>query len=91
MYEHYSVDGIVTNLSKEDAIKKMSEICDQWEDETTVFGKLSMGVFDWEFEETEEGIDLKIPNLADGGVVPKNDVATTKFGFDIFGDCFLKL
>ncbi|MFF5382606.1 hypothetical protein [Pedobacter suwonensis] len=91
MFEHYSIDGSVTKLSKEDAIKKMDEISEQWEDETTSFGKLLIGVFDWAYEETTNGIKLKIPNLADGGSVPKNDVATKKFGFDIYGDCFLKL
>ncbi|MHA4895633.1 hypothetical protein ACXZ1K_12840 [Pedobacter sp. PWIIR3] len=91
MFEHYSIDGSVTKLSKEDAIKKMDEISEQWEDEITSFGKLLMGVFDWAYEETTNGIELKIPNLTDGGSVPKNDVATKKFGFDIYGDCFLKL
>ncbi|MDL2243295.1 hypothetical protein LJB84_00415 [Bacteroidales bacterium OttesenSCG-928-J19] len=91
MFEHYSIDGSVTKLSKENAVKKMDEISEQWEDETTNFGILYMGVFDWAYEKTRNGIELKIPNLANGGSVLKNDVATKKFGFDIYGDCFLKL
>lgn len=91
MFEHYSTDGSVTKLSKTDAVKKMDEISEQWEDEVTDFGKLFTGVFDWAVEKTKNMIEIKIPNLAGGGTVPKNEVATKKFGIDIYGDCFLKL
>jgi len=90
MFEHYSVDGSVTQLPKEDASKKMHEISEQWEDETTYFGKLFMGVFDWDYDKNNPFKPL-IPNLRSGGTIPKNEVATKKFGFDIYGDCFLKL
>ena len=91
MFEHYTINGSVTKLSSEDALKKMNEISEQWEEETTSFGKLFMGVFNWAYENTAKGIELKIPNLADGGSVPINDIASKKFGFIIYGDCFLKL
>lgn len=91
MFEHYSINGNVTKLSKEDAVKKMDEISEQWEDENTDFGILFLGVFNWAYEITNYEIALKIPNLVGGGSVPKNDVATQKFGFEIYGDCFLKL
>lgn len=90
MYEHYPVTGNVQQIQDAQAHQMMNSISSQWEDETTPFGKLFMGVFDWAYEETKHGIELKIPNLADGGSVPLNVNATQKFGFDIYGDCFLK-
>ncbi len=91
MYEHYPVTGNVQQIQDAQAHQMMNSISSQWEDETTPFGKLFMGVFDWAYEETQNGIELKIPNLADGGSVPLNVNATVKFGFDIYGDCFLKI
>lgn len=91
MFEHYSIESTVVQISQADAAKKMHEISEQWEDEITPFGKLFMGVFDWDFEEKPNGIELKIPNLAGGGSIPLNVKATEKFGFEIYGDCFLKL
>jgi hypothetical protein len=50
-----------------------------------------MGVFDWAYKKTANGIELEIPKLASGGTIPLNVTATKKFGIDIYGDCFLKL
>lgn len=91
MYEHYSVDGNVQQIQDAQAHQLMDSISSQWEDETTKFGKLYMGVFDWAYDETPNGIEMKIPNLASGGSVPLNVNATQKFGFEIYGDCFLKI
>lgn len=91
MYEHYLVTGEVKQLQDKDAQKMMGIISSQWEDETTPFGKLFMGVFDWAYKKTSNGIELEIPNLASGGSIPLNTNGTKKFGFDIYGDCFLKL
>lgn len=89
MFEHYSIDGSLTKISKEEAVRKMDEISEQWEDEATKFGKLYLGVYDWAY--TENPFQLLIPTLRTGGSIPKNERATQKFGFDIYGDCFLKL
>ncbi|OJV52977.1 MAG: hypothetical protein BGO31_04275 [Bacteroidetes bacterium 43-16] len=89
MFEHYSIDGSISELSKEEAFKKMNEISQQWEDELTNFGRLYMGVYDWAYKENP--FELLIPNLRTGGAIPKNEKASQKFGFDIYGDCFLKL
>jgi hypothetical protein len=89
MYEYYKVDGSVSELTETEATKKMYEISPQWEDENTKFGKLFMGVYDWAF--TDKPFQLLIPNLRTGGSIQKNEVAIKKFGFDIFGDCFLKI
>jgi hypothetical protein len=89
MYYHFPTTGTIQQLSKADAIKKMDEICEQWEDENNTLGKLFMGVFDWDFKESKNGIEMNIPHLADGGSIPKNEKASKLFGFDIYGDCFL--
>jgi hypothetical protein len=91
MYEHYSIDSMVTKLDLKEAQDLMNEISDQWEDEQTEFGKLLTGVFDWDYKKTPQGIEVLIPNLRNGGSIPKNDNASKKFGFDIYGDCFLKV
>lgn len=91
MYEHYPANDDVQQIQDEEAHKLMNSISSQWEDEMTNFGKLFMGVFDWAYEKTANGIELKIPNLASGGSIPLNKNATEKFGFEIYGDCFLKL
>ena len=91
MYEHYLVTGEVKKLQDDEAQKMMSEISSQWEDEDTSFGKLFMGVFDWAYKKTSIGIELEIPKLASGGTIPLNTIASKKFGFDIYGDCFLEL
>ena len=89
MYEYYPVVGNVSTLTAEEATKKMYEITGQWEDENTKFGKLFMGVYDWAF--TDNPFQILIPRLRTGGSIPKNEEASEKFGFDIFGDCFLKI
>jgi hypothetical protein len=91
MYEHYPVTGNVQQIPDAQAHQLMNTISPQWEDETTPFGKLYMGVFDWAYSNTPNGMQLHIPNLASGGSIPLNTNATQKFGFDIYGDCFLKL
>ena len=91
MYEYYSVNGQIEKIEDVKAHQIMHSISTQWEDEATKFGKLYMGVFDWAFEETSGGIKFNIPNLDSGGSVPLNLKATEKFGFDIYGDCFLKI
>lgn len=91
MYRHYSVNGEVKDTSDQEAHEKMTELCDQWEDEVTPLGKLFMGVFDWAYSNEGGQMIIEIPNLRTGGTVPKNEKATEEFGFDIYGDCFLKL
>lgn len=90
MIEHYPVQGDVQELSDEDAQKLMDEISQQWEDEKTPFGKLYTGVHDWDFTSTGTVIKVNIPKLRTGGEMPLNTTAKAKFGFDIYGDCFLK-
>jgi hypothetical protein len=91
MYEHYSTTGDVQQIQDTQAHQMMDNISSQWEDEATQDGKLFIGVFDWAYEETSNGIELKIPNLAGGGSVPLNVNASKKFGLEIYGDCFLKI
>ena len=91
MYRHYSTDGQTNDISIEEAHKLMDSISNQWEDESTDLGKLYMGVFDWDYTSTDSGIELNIPKLAGGGEIPLNKVATKEFGFEIYGDCFLKI
>jgi hypothetical protein len=91
MYKHYSVSGNVQDLTDEQAGQMMDSISTQWEDEKTPLGRLYMGVFDWAYSKTDKGIILDIPNLRTGGAIPLNENAKKVFGFDIFGDCFLKL
>jgi len=89
MFEYYSVDGTIEKISEEKAIQLMDSISSQWEDESTSFGQLYMGVYDWAFNENP--FYLKIPHLSTGGEIPFNEKASEKFGFEIYGDCFLKL
>lgn len=89
MFEHYDINGSVTKLTTDQAMKKMNEISEQWEDEKTIFGKLFIAVYDWAFD--KETLEILIPNLRTGGSVPKNNEASKKFGGSIFGDCFLKI
>lgn len=91
MFEHYPVTGQIQQISDADASKMMNEISSQWEDEKTPFGKLFMGVFDWDYKNTPTGMEILIPNLRGGGSIPLNQQATDKFGFEIYGDCFLKI
>lgn len=91
MYRHYSIDGEIKDVSDQEAHQKMNEVSDQWEDETTSHGKLFMGVFDWAYSNRNGEVVIEIPNLRTGGAIPKNEKATEEFGFDIYGDCFLKL
>ena len=88
---HFTLTGSIDNLSDSEASKKMTEISQQWEDETTKFGKLYMGVYDWAFTNDKGVFKLHIPKLREGGEIQKNVNATSFFGFDIFGDCFLKV
>jgi len=90
MYYYLSVNDKPLKLEDKETFIKMDEISSQWEDEITPYGKLLMGVFDWDFTTGKLGIELKIPNLRNGGSIAKNETATSFFGFDIFGDCFLK-
>jgi hypothetical protein len=87
-YYYFPCNGEICTVSEHEANSKMNEISNQWEDESTKFGKLFMGVYDWDFDEVT--LDLKIPNLRTGGQIPINKKASLFFGFDIFGDCFLK-
>lgn len=91
MFEHYPVTGDIQQISVEQAQKLMDSISDQWEDEQTSFGKLYMGVFDWDYKNTPTRMEILIPNLRGGGQIPLNKTATDKFGFEIYGDCFLKI
>lgn len=68
----------------------MKEISQQWEDEGTKWGTLYMGVYDWAFSNDKGMPELHIPKLRTGGEIQKNINATSFFGIDIFGDCFLK-
>lgn len=91
MYRHYSTDGQTNDISIKEAHELMDSISNQWEDESTDLGKLFVGVFDWDYTSTDSGIELNIPKLAVGGEIPLNEAATKEFGFEIYGDCFLKL
>lgn len=91
MFEHYPVTETVEQIDDSQASKLMNSISSQWEDEQTPFGKLYMGVYNWDYKNTPNGMELLIPNLRGGGSVPLNKEATKKFGFEIYGDCFLKL
>ncbi len=90
MFKHYQTDGTVTELEDSDAFEKMNNISNQWEDETTNKGKLYMGVFDWASFTKDNVFTIDIPNLRTGGQVLKNEKASEEFGFEIYGDCFLK-
>jgi len=87
---HFTLAGSIDKLSDAEASNKMKQISSQWEDEKTKFGKLFLGVYDWAFTNNEKGFQLHIPKLATGGEIQKNVNASSFFGFDIFGDCFLK-
>lgn len=89
MYEYYPVGGPVEKMTEKEATTKMYEIAKQWEDKSTTYGKLFMGVYDWAF--TQNPFQILAPNLRTGGAIPKNENASKKFGFDIYGDVFLKL
>lgn len=91
MFRYYPIEGNVRDISDAEAHQLMNEICEQWEDEITPLGRLFMGVYDWDFSNTPLGMEINIPNLRTGGAVPKNEVGSAEFGFEIFGDCFLKL
>lgn len=86
-YYHFATDDTVEIISKELAIKKMNDISSQWEDESTSFGKLHLGVYDWDYNKVT--LELNIPKLITGGKIPINQKASSFFGFEIFGDCFL--
>lgn len=90
MYYYFAINEKPQKQEVKEAIKKMDEISTQWEDEDTPFGKLFLGVFDWDYTNGKYGVELKIPNLRNGGSIPKNETASAFFGFDIFGECFLK-
>ena len=90
MYYFIPVNDKPQKYEDKETFIKMDEISSQWEDKATAFGKLLMGVFDWDYTTGKMGIELKIPNLRAGGSIPKNEIATSFFGFDIYGDCFLK-
>jgi hypothetical protein len=90
-YEHYPVTGAIVVLNDEEATTLMNTISPQWEDEETNFGKIFVGVYDWAFSKTKNGMEIHMPKLRLGGEIPLNKQATTKFGMDIFGDCFLKI
>jgi hypothetical protein len=87
---HFTLKNTVVKMTSNEAIKKMDQISPQWEDESTEFGELNMGVYDWDFSDDEKGIQLNIPKLRTGGEIQKNEKASNFFGFDIFGDCFLE-
>jgi hypothetical protein len=91
MYKHYSCTKPSSNISDSDANDLMDGISDQWEDESTPLGKVFLPVFDWDYTETPAGIELRIPFLASGEEIPYNSEASKDFGFDIYGDCFLKI
>lgn len=91
MYEHYPVKGPVEQISDAEASKIMNEISPQWEFEKTKFGNLLLGVYNWDYKETPTKMVVLIPNLRGGGSIPLNQAATDKFGFKIYGDCFLKI
>lgn len=86
MYYYFPVTGLPQKYEDKTTFDKMDEISSQWEDEQTQFGKLLMGVFDWDFSDGE----IKIPNLRTGGSIPQNEFASDFFGFTIYGECFLK-
>ena len=90
MYEYYPVTGAVQQISDDDAHKLMKEISPQWEDEKTPFGKLIYGVYNWAYSMKGNEMTLHIPKLNGGGEIPLNTAAKAKFGFDVYGDCFLK-
>ena len=87
---HFTLTGSIDNLSDNENSEKMTQISQQWEDETTKFGKLYMGVHDWAFTNDNGVFEVHVPKLNGGGEIQKNINATSFFGFDIFGDCFLK-
>lgn len=90
MYHYFPVTGNIAKMLKEKASVRMDEISDQWEDEETPYGELYLGVHDWAYSQTAQGIELHIPKLASGGSVPLNELASNFFDFEIYGDCFLK-
>lgn len=87
-YYYFPIEGDIEVLTKEQSIIKMDTICEQWEDEERVEGQLFLGVFDWAFK--DDPFELLIPQLIEGGSIPKNEKASSFFKCDIYGDCFLK-
>lgn len=49
-----------------------------------------MGVYNWAFSDENGVFQVHIPKLHGGGEIKKNELATSFFGFDVFGDCFLE-
>lgn len=87
-YYHFTSNNELTKISQKNALETMDEISPQWEEEITEFGKLFMGIYDWDFD--EKTLELKIPKIRTGGEIPLNKKASLFFGFEIFGACFLK-
>ena len=87
---HFTLTGSIDKLTNKEASDKIGEISPQWENENTKFGKLYMGVYDWAYSNDKGNFQLHIPKLRAGGEIQKNTAATSFFGFDIFGDCFLE-
>lgn len=90
MYYYFPTIGRISIIDKTDLSSKMDIISSQWEDEITDWGTLYMGVFDWVYSENNGSLELLIPQLASGGSIPKNETASNLFGFDVYGECFLK-
>lgn len=91
MFEHFPANGPSVQIEDSKAKSLMSAISNQWENEDTDHGTLYMAVYDWAFTTSARGVELHIPKLKTGGSIPLNKIATDKFGFEIYGDCFLKL
>ena len=87
---HFALTGSINKMTEKEASEERSQISQQWENENTKFGKLFMGVYDWAYSDGEGGFQLHIPMLRTGGQIQKNTTATSFFGFDIYGDCFLE-
>ena len=90
MYYYFPVSGNPQKITNKEAVSKMKNISSQWEDEETTYGTLWMGVFDWASSKQGNVFKVDIPNLKTGGSIPKNVIASSFFGFDIYGKCFLE-
>jgi hypothetical protein len=91
MYRYYPVSGTVRDVQNEEAQFLMNQQSSQWEDERTEHGILLMAVYDWASFMRDSEFVIDIPNLREGGNVALNTHASAFFGFEIYGDCFLKL
>lgn len=86
---YFNTSGSIVSVPQEVAEQMMERMPVQWMSETTEWGKLYYGEYDWLGEVVDGEYVTFPPRLKNGTRIPENKVASEFFHDDLMGDCFL--